>query len=176
MLLEPKRYIFRGQESNIWRLRTSFHRTGRADLERYSVQDTQDLNKTFSALISACLQSGRPEPICRLHTSGAAPRLSTPLLDWTWSPYVAAFFALRNIRKGETGRKKVRIFKLDSVERNHLPRADKYRLSPKCLDHKPSCIRQFQSGAAAVNFRRIERRRHRESYRKCRARARQEIS
>src|SRR5262249_10869344 len=33
--IEQKRYIFRGQTNNSWRLRTSFHRTGRADLQRY---------------------------------------------------------------------------------------------------------------------------------------------
>jgi hypothetical protein len=38
-----KRYIFRGQTNNKWRLRISFHRTGRADLERYSTGDIPDL-------------------------------------------------------------------------------------------------------------------------------------
>src|SRR5262249_54469869 len=33
--LDPNRYIFRGQEKSTWRLRTSFHRSGRANLERF---------------------------------------------------------------------------------------------------------------------------------------------
>jgi hypothetical protein len=49
----------------------------------------------------------------------------TPMLDWIWSPYVAAFFAFRNIKKNERGRKHVRIFKLDVPEWNKLPKTDK---------------------------------------------------
>jgi hypothetical protein len=51
----------------------------------------------------------------------------TPLLDWTWSPYVAAFFAFRNIKMGNqtNTRKKIRIFKFDTIEWNRLTRADK---------------------------------------------------
>ena len=37
--LEAKRYIFRGQESNEWRLLSSFYRSGRANLERYLSHD-----------------------------------------------------------------------------------------------------------------------------------------
>ena len=47
------------------------------------------------------------------------------MLDWTWSPYVAAFFAFRNIKKTDRSRKRVRIFKLDLVEWLKLPRAGK---------------------------------------------------
>ena len=47
--LDRKRYIFRGQEDSEWRLRTSFFRTGRANLERYSVFDIGDLHKTLRA-------------------------------------------------------------------------------------------------------------------------------
>ena len=175
--LEPKRYIFRGQESNIWRLRTSFHRTGRADLERYSVQDTQDLNKTFSALIQHVFNLGDPNQYAAFIHLAQHHGYPTPLLDWTWSPYVAAFFALRNIRKGETGRKKVRIFKLDSVEWNHLPRADKiFAFPPNASIINPLAFGNSravpqQSISVVSNVDDIEK-----SYRKCRARARQEIS
>ena len=47
------------------------------------------------------------------------------MLDWTWSPYVAAFFAFRHVKRNDTSRKKVRIFKLDCVAWNELLRADK---------------------------------------------------
>jgi hypothetical protein len=48
--LERRRYIYRGQENSEWRLRTSFHRTGRSDLERYATHDIPDLHKALSAL------------------------------------------------------------------------------------------------------------------------------
>jgi hypothetical protein len=123
--LEQKKYIYRGQENNTWRLRTAFHRTGRADLSRYARDDISDLNKTFSALtphafnLADAIQHAAFIHLAQHHG------YPTPLLDWTWSPYVAAFFAFRKIKKNEKGRKQVRIFKLDAFEWNKLIRADK---------------------------------------------------
>jgi hypothetical protein len=46
--LEGRRYLFRGQNQP-WRLRTSFHRAGRADLTRFLNEDIQVLHKHLSA-------------------------------------------------------------------------------------------------------------------------------
>jgi hypothetical protein len=37
--LQPTRFLFRGQENNEWKLRTAFHRTGRANLLKFMRQD-----------------------------------------------------------------------------------------------------------------------------------------
>ena len=50
--LEPYRYIFRGQMSNRWRLRTSFHRTGRTSLVKFMLQDIPTLHRHLSDLMS----------------------------------------------------------------------------------------------------------------------------
>jgi len=50
------------------------------------------------------------------------------MLDWTWSPYVAAFFAFRHVNRRNRSRKKVRIFKLDCDAWFELAGAN--RLSP----------------------------------------------
>jgi hypothetical protein len=48
--LEPNRYIFRGHGENTWRLRTYFHRTGRADLRRFIREDIPALHRHLSGL------------------------------------------------------------------------------------------------------------------------------
>jgi hypothetical protein len=123
--IEQKRYIFRGQTNNVWRLRTSFHRTGRADLQRYETDDIPDLLRISSALTSHSFDPTNPLDRAALLNLAQHHGYPTPMLDWTWSPYVAAFFAFRHVKRNDTSRKKVRIFKLDFPAWNELPRADK---------------------------------------------------
>jgi hypothetical protein len=124
--LERKRFIFRGQEDSDWRLRTSFFRTGRAILERYLVNDINDLQKAFSALTRYPFDLKDPLQYGAFLNLAQHHGYPTPLLDWTWSPYVAAFFAFRNLRGKTTSRgDRVRIFKFDIGEWNKLPRFDR---------------------------------------------------
>jgi len=116
--LEGRRFLFRGQ-SRPWRLRTSFHRAGRADLHRFVLEDIPMLHKHLSA---------RTKHLFRLDIAdenGAFFNLvqhhgyPTPLLDWTYSPYVAAFFAYRHVRgdwsASSISEGKVRIFVFDQA-------------------------------------------------------------
>jgi hypothetical protein len=50
LTLDPNRYVFRGQESSAWRLRTFFHRSGRASLFRFVNQDMHQLHAHLSSL------------------------------------------------------------------------------------------------------------------------------
>ena len=120
--LESGRYVFRGQENKKWRLRTSYHRRGRANLERFLGQDVTALAKSLSAMtkhvfdLSNPLQHGAFVSLAQHHG------YPTPLLDWSHSPYVSAFFAFRSAPKdiARRSQKRVRIFVFDLRKWNEL--------------------------------------------------------
>lgn len=111
--LEPGRYIFRGQ-SRQDRLRTAFHRTKRKNLLQFIEEDIPALHRTLTARtrhlfnLADGAQNGAFWNLIQHHGYPA------PLLDWTHSPFVAAFFAFRTNRQNAMDTKeKVRIIMFD---------------------------------------------------------------
>jgi hypothetical protein len=90
MWLAWRGYLFRGQ-NRPWCLRKSIHRANRVDLMRlrFLNEDIQVLHKHLSA---------RTKHVFNLLQLHGYPTL---LFGWTYSPYVAEFFAYRSISNYE---------------------------------------------------------------------------
>jgi FRG domain len=101
--LKGRRYLFRGQDG-LWRLRTSFHRTGRADLNRFLAEDIPNLVKHLSARTRHFFKLDVPDELGAFFNLVQHHGYPTPLLDWTYSPYVAAFLAYRRAPRGNVKR------------------------------------------------------------------------
>jgi hypothetical protein len=121
--LVEKRHLFRGQ-SQAWRLRTTFHRRGRANLLRFVRDDIQVLHRRLSARTKHVFNLANADENGAFFNLVQHHGYPTPLLDWTYSPYVAAFFAYRNPPKLEAtvpnAPSKVRIFLLDELWRTDI--------------------------------------------------------
>ncbi|WP_371142447.1 FRG domain-containing protein [Burkholderia cepacia] len=83
---------FRGQSDNRWKLESSFHRAGRNDLWHYNAHAVTQLHQQLEST-SLTLDRSRPGDFARLIAIAQHHGFPTPLLDWTLSPYIAAYFA-----------------------------------------------------------------------------------
>jgi len=117
--LKGRRFLFRGQDG-AWRLRTSYHRRGRADLIRFLNEDIKTLHSYLMLRTKHFFKLDIPDELGAFFNLAQHHGYPTPLLDWTYSPYVAAFFAYRHVKK-ENARKAtadetVRIHILDQMQ------------------------------------------------------------
>jgi hypothetical protein len=94
---------FRGHGSNKFRLRTSLQRAGRNRLERYCAETLPEFKSHVEAVNGTRLMLSKDDDYATLLGLAQHHGLPTPLLDWTRSPYVAAFFAFADaLENGET--------------------------------------------------------------------------
>ena len=111
--MESSQCLFRGQKEP-WRLRTTFHRGERYRISEFIDKDVKQLHQRLSAITKHYFDLSVPDQ------NGAFINLlqhhgyPTPLLDWSYSPYVSAFFAFRSWPLGYSGDGDIRIYIFDN--------------------------------------------------------------
>jgi hypothetical protein len=125
-------YLFRGVTKSSHSLMSSFHRTGRNSLHRYRYVDMTAFERTISRYIKHKFDLESGEDIGELMFLGQHYGFPSPLLDWSRSPFVAAYFAfsridpVKNQKKSKDLKGKVvdeyaRIYLLNEEIINRLP-------------------------------------------------------
>jgi hypothetical protein len=102
-------YLFRGQREP-WPLCTSFHRRGRYRISEFTSKDVRQLHQRLSAITKHLFDLNIPEQNGAFFNLLQHHGYPTPLLDWSHSPFVAAFFAFRDRPIGTKDEGRVRIY------------------------------------------------------------------
>ena len=117
--LVQKRVVafWRGQRDNAWKLQTTFHRKNPRNwtIEQYLGKVVSELEYHACAMNNEILNLGDPVKLAAFLGQLQHHGFPTPLLDWTLSPYIAAYFAFREIDDQEPQNDLVRIFAFDHI-------------------------------------------------------------
>ncbi len=111
--IPESKYLFRGQK-NPWKLRTSLHRRGRYRISQFTDKDVKQLHQKLSAITSHYFDLSVPNQNGSFFNLLQHHGYPTPLLDWSYSPYVSAFFAFRDWPIKYMGKGDARIYIFDN--------------------------------------------------------------
>lgn len=107
--------VYRGQASNSWRLRSSFHRARRYDLSRYWKEVCLPMRDRL-AKAGIEFDINKSEDIGSMICFAQHHGFPTPLLDWSFDPMVAAYFAFDRSAGVYSPNQSCRIYAFDFEE------------------------------------------------------------
>lgn len=108
---------FRGHGSSDFRLESTLHRLGRFRLERYVTEELPHFKGQAEAMLNRRFTLSDGDDYSTVLGLARHHGMPTPLIDWTASPYIAAFFAFSDAIESRSNRSadsKVRIYSLST--------------------------------------------------------------
>ncbi|MBK1878785.1 FRG domain-containing protein [Pelagicoccus mobilis] len=105
--------LYRGQTNSTWNLSTSLHRSCRFNHLRYVREDLPRLEHQINAVSDRTFNLSNIDDFGTFLSLAQHHGYPTPLLDWTKSPYIAAFFAF-DTPSPESDFSRIYIFDSDS--------------------------------------------------------------
>lgn len=98
-------YLFRGQENSNWILETSFHRISKSSNLNLEVYLNNIIPEVHNQMVSKGFEAYNLNDIQSFNSFLAKLQhhsFPTPLLDWTYSPYIAAYFGIKHTHENIT--------------------------------------------------------------------------
>ena len=110
-------YIYRGQRDSAWALRPTLYRTSLVrsyeELKVYADYVLPQVHEKVEAWVGRAWNLSEPTGLAEFLAFLQHNGFPTPLLDWTKSPYVAAYFAFESINPFSAQSEYVSIYALD---------------------------------------------------------------